>query len=168
MHWLRTICGVCLAGSLVLAACGEQRTLPRTPSPLVPLPSPTLDALSFPTLSPVLLDLQHDYEALVTAHQDLSAIWEGLARGSAARCGALPFVPDPAGIGTADDLTYRDLAETLRQAAVELTRSRELWQAECASPRPQPPPQVINEGLLAVRAAGDALRKAASTLPSSP
>ncbi|GAB4419187.1 MAG: hypothetical protein Kow00106_15340 [Anaerolineae bacterium] len=167
MHlvWKRLAIGVGLAA---LAACARHPTPPRTPATVTPGPQTLPITPSYPTLVPALLDLQRDYEALVTAHQTLSAIWEELAHGNAVRCGTTPFVPDPAGISAADDPTYRDLAETLRQAAIELARSRDLWRAECASPRPQPPPQVINEGLLTVRAAGDALREAASTLPGSP
>ncbi len=148
-----------------LAACGEATN----PAPTVtPWRQPTRPAPTFATQSPALLDLQRDYEALVTAHQALSAIWEGLARGTAVRCGTLPQVPDPAGISVPDDSTYRDLATTLRQAAIELTRSRALWQAECSTPRPQPLPQVVQEGLLAVRAAGDALRQAEMLLSAPP
>jgi len=150
---------------VVLAGCGKETNPAPTATPRLQSTPP---APTFSTQSPLLLDLQHDYEALVTAHQTLSAIWEGLARGAAVRCGTLPQVPNPAGISVTDDPTYRDLAESLRQAAIELTRSRDLWQAECATPRPQPPPQVIQQGLLAVRAAGDALRKAESLLSASP
>lgn len=151
--------------TLLLAACGRERNLASTATPWS---QPTRPAPVFATQPPVLLDLQHDYEGLVTAHQALSAIWEELARGTAVRCGTLPQVPDPAGISAADDPAYRDLAETLRQAAIELTRSRDLWQAECSAPRPQPPPQVIQQGLLAVRAAGDALRRAETSLSARP
>jgi|GEM_PF-2536412 hypothetical protein len=151
--------------AISLAACGEESN----PAPgVTPWLQPTRPAPAFATQSPVLLDLQHDYEALVTAHQGLSTIWEELAHGAAVRCGTLPQVPDPAGVKASDDPTYRALAETLRQAAIELTRSRDLWQAECSTPRPQPPPQVIQEGLLAVRAAGDALRQAESLLSALP
>ncbi len=149
----------------MLAACGEETN----PAPAAtPWLQPTLPAPTFPTRSPLLLDLQHDYEALITAHQALSAIWEELARGAAVRCGTLPQMLDPAGISDADDQTYRDLTELLRQAAIELARSRDLWLAECATPRPQPPPQVIQEGLLSVRAAGDVLRQAESLLSALP
>jgi len=154
---------------LALVACGHEPHQPPPASPTAsPLEQPAVDTPPFPTLSPTLLDLQRDYEALTAAHQVLSTIWEGLARGESARCGTLPTVPDPAGISAADDSPYTDIAAALRQAAIELTRSSELWQAECATPRRQPPPTVINKGLLAVRAAGDALRQASASLPTAP
>ncbi|MGQ9848955.1 MAG: hypothetical protein ACUVSU_02785 [Aggregatilineaceae bacterium] len=154
---------------LALVACGHERHQLPTASPTAnPLEQPAINNLPFPTLSPTLLDLQHDYEALTAAHQVLSTIWEGLARGESARCGTPPTVPDPAGISAAGDSPYSELAAALRQAAIELTRSRELWQAECAAPRRQPPSAVINRGLLATRAAGDALRQASTLLPTAP
>ena len=75
------------------------------------------------------------------------------------RCGEYPPVSDPAGISDRGEL-----AVLLRRTAVDLTRARQLWQAECATARQVPPSSVISEGLLAVRGAGDALREAALLL----
>jgi hypothetical protein len=115
-------------------------------------------------LSPALVSLQRHYEALSAAHDSLAPIWEGLARGDEVRCGAYPFVPDPAGIGATPATDYTNLAALLRRAAIALTRAGQLWQAECAAARRIPPPTVIHEGLLAVRGAGDALRQAEALL----
>ncbi|MBP8973951.1 MAG: hypothetical protein KBH93_08735, partial [Anaerolineae bacterium] len=81
----------------------------------------------FATLSPVLVSLQRDYEALSAAHDSLSRIWEGLARGEQVRCGELPFVPDPAGISDQGDNDYANLAAPLRRAATDGVRLAWIW-----------------------------------------
>lgn len=168
---MRSIQGVlsgCLLAMMLVACEGDSEQPPRTPPTVVPWSQPAPAGPAIPTLSPVLLDLQRDYEALSAAYQALSAIWEGLAHGDSVRCGALPVVPDPAGINARGLAAYADLTAALRLAAIELMRSRDLWQAECLNPRPQPPPATISNGLLAVRAAGDALHEAETLLPTRP
>ncbi len=157
------LCACALA--LAVVACGGDDDAPRRPPEITPLQSETLPYTApFATLSPILVSLQRDYEALSAAHDSLSRIWEGLARGEQVRCGELPFVPDPAGISDQGDNDYANLAAPLRRAAIDLTRSRYLWQAECATARPIPPSSVIQEGVLAVRSAGDSLREAGRLL----
>lgn len=151
--------------ALTLAACGGDDAAPSPPPEIAPQETQTLPYTApFATLSPVLVGLQRDYEALSVAHDSLTRIWEGLARGEQVRCGELPFVSDPAGISDQDQSDYASLATLLRRAAIDLIRSRQLWQAECATTRPNPPSSVINEGLLAVRGAGDSLREAGPLL----
>ncbi|MEP0763493.1 MAG: hypothetical protein HRF48_12235 [Chloroflexota bacterium] len=151
--------------ALAVAACGGESDAPAHPPAITPPGAATSPYTApFATLSPVLVSLQRDYEALSAAHGSLSRIWEGLARGEQVRCAELPFVPDPAGISDEGDTDYTNLAALLRRAAIDLTRSRQLWQAECATARQVPPSSVISEGLLAVRGAGDALREAGPLL----
>ena len=116
------------------------------------------------TLSPVLIELQREYELLEGAHQAMSDIWEGLAAGESVACGDYPTVPAPDSIRADDDSAYELLAETLRRAAIDLDHATNLWKAECNKTRPTAPPDVIDEGRLAVRAAGDSLKEAAPLL----
>ncbi len=157
------LCGCALA--LAVASCGgEDRTPTRLPA-ITPPGAATLPyTVPFATLSPVLVSLQRDYEALSAAHESLAGVWEGLAKGEQVHCGDYPLVPDPAGISDEGDGDYANLAASLRHAAIDLTRSRQLWQAECTTTRQMPPPSVISEGLLALRGAGDALREAGPLL----
>ncbi len=151
--------------ALTIAACGGESNAPASPPAITPPGAATPPYTApFATLSPVLLSLQRDYEALSAAHYSLSRIWEGLARGEQVRCGAYPPVTDPAGISDHGETDYANLAALLRRVAIDLTRARQLWQAECATARQVPPSSVISEGLLAVRGAGDALREAAPLL----
>ncbi|MEW6580458.1 MAG: hypothetical protein AB1435_14870 [Chloroflexota bacterium] len=157
------LCGCAL--TLAVAACGGDNDAPAHPPASTPPGAETLTYTApFATLSPVLVGLQRDYEALSAAHDSLARIWEGLARGEQVRCGEYSLVPDPAGISDEGGTDYTNLAALLRRAAIDLTRSRQLWQAECATARQTPPPGVISEGLLAVRGAGDALREAGPLL----
>ncbi|MCL4239172.1 MAG: hypothetical protein KJ047_13090 [Anaerolineae bacterium] len=151
--------------ALTCAACGGDAAAPAPRPEIAPQETETPPYTApFATLSPVLIGLQRSYEALSDAHASLTRIWEGLARGEQVRCGEMPFVPDPAGISHQGQDDYANLAALLRRAAIDLTRNRQLWQAECATTRPIPPASVISEGLLSVRSAGDFLREAGALL----
>lgn len=143
---------------VLLAACGGDSD---GESPAQP---PAGDVSGQGTLSPVLIDLQREYELLEAAHQAMSDIWEGLAAGDSVTCGEYPEVPAPDSIRADDDPAYDLLAETLRRASIDLDHAVNLWKAECSKTRPTAPPDVIDEGRLAVRAAGDSLKEAAPLL----
>jgi hypothetical protein len=140
---------------LVLAACGgddsEQPTADNTPN-------------TVPTLSPIYVNLQRNYEQLQASHQAITGIWEGLATNEQIQCGSYPDVIAPETITAEDNASYQPLADLLRQAAIDLEQAINLWKAECTNPRTNPPPSVIDEGRLTARAAGDSLREAARWL----
>jgi hypothetical protein len=69
-------------------------------------------------------------------------------------------VLSPEAISAGGDPAYQPLADLLRSAASDLDHALSVWKAECANPRRMPPPDVIDEGRLAARAAGDALKEA--------
>lgn len=144
-----------------LAACGDDSDKTESQDSETEQPE-TQPAGSAPdgTLSPVLVSLQGKYESLRAAHDIISDIWETLADGGAAQCGNYPTVPDPAGISAGDEAGYTDLADLLRRAAIATQEAIDQWQAECTKPRANPSPDVIGDGLLAARAAGDALAQA--------
>ncbi len=141
----------------LLTACGgdtESPSVTRTPLP------PAIN-----TQSPVLLRLQRNYEGLHDGLDALSEIWESLAAGEEVQCGQYPTPPGPESISTEGDPAYETLAELLRSAAIDLDTALNLWKAECKKPRAVPSLDVINQGLLAVGSADDALREAENLLP---
>jgi hypothetical protein len=111
-------------------------------------------------LSPVLIDLQRDFEALRGSQQAISQIWDQLAANQEVQCGDYPDVLSPESISAANDPAHQPLADLLRSAANDLNHSLSVWKAECGNPRRMPPPDVIDEGRLAARTAGDALNEA--------
>ena len=117
-----------------------------------------------PRLSPVFVDLQQDYESLRASQQAIGEIWEKLAANEEVSCGNYPDVLSPETISAGDDPAYQPLADLLRSAAVDIDHAVAVWKAECANPRRFPPPDVISEGRLAARAAGDALHEAETLL----
>lgn len=151
--WLLVCC------ALIASACGEDDAPPPTrETPATPPPQ----AIS--TLSPVLIDLQRDFESLQAAHRAITQIWEDLAAGEQVACGDYPAVVPPESISAGEADIYEELAERLRRAAIDIEGAVTLWKAECANPRAIPDPAAINEGRLAVRAAEDSLRSAAELL----
>jgi hypothetical protein len=142
----------------VLAACGGKQTDQKATN--TPPPSDLAPA----TLSPVIVELQQDYEALLGSQQAVSEIWDKLAANQEVQCGNYPVVLSPETISAAVDPALQPLADLLRSAASDLDHALTAWKAECANPRRMPPPDVINEGRLAARAAGDALNEAAPLL----
>ena len=139
--------------TLTLAACGGENDTS---------PPPTISAA--PTLSSVLVHLQRNYELLHASRQAISNIWESLATNSQVQCGDYPTVIPAESISAQDDPAFEVLADLLRRAAIGLNQALDLWKSECANPRATIPPDVINEGRLATRAAGDALAEAQTLL----
>jgi hypothetical protein len=126
-------------------------------------PQPTGEPGSV-TLSPVVLDLQQDYESLRVSQQTISDIWDKLAANQEVQCGSYPDVLSPDAISAQGDPAYQPLADLLRGAAIDIDHAITVWKAECANPRRVPPPDVIDEGRLAARSAGDALKEAKTLL----
>jgi hypothetical protein len=112
------------------------------------------------TVSPVLVNLQRQYEEIRFAQKTISDIWEGLATGEQAQCGQYPDMTGPDAIIDDETGTFVELVDWLRRAAIETEKAVNLWKAECNNPRTVLPPDVIDQGRLASRAAGDALREA--------
>jgi hypothetical protein len=137
-----------------LAACGGKHTDQKATE------TPPPGDLAPATLSPVIIELQQDYEALLGSQQAISEIWDKLAANQEVQCGNYPVVLSAETVSAAGDPAYQPLADLLRSAASDLDHALAVWKAECANPRRMPPPDVINEGRLAARAAGDALREA--------
>ncbi len=142
---------------IAVAACDSADS---TPDPTPIATDPAIPA----TQSPVLVELQRDYERISASQTEILTIWEKLAANEQVQCGEYPPVVDPASISAEDDTTHQPLAELLQQAAVDVERAINLWQAECLNPRPVPPPDVVDEGRFAARSAGDSLREAADLL----
>jgi len=156
---MRTMRAILSLVILVLAACGGDAASP---------PEATLDVTDTPptpvTLSPVLVALQRDYERISESQTAILTVWEDLATGTQVQCGTYPEIVSLEGISAEGDATYAGLADLLRGAALDTAHAIELWQAECLNPRAVIPPDVIDEGRLAARSAGDALREAQTLL----
>ncbi|MBN1203058.1 MAG: hypothetical protein JXJ20_14505 [Anaerolineae bacterium] len=148
--------------ALVLVACAGDSD--DSDSTQEPAPDQTPGSVPAGTLSPVYVHLQRDYETLLDSHRAISAIWEALAAGEQAQCGEYPDVLPPESISAEDDPAFETLADLLRRAAIGIEEAANLWRAECTYTRSNPPQDVINEGLLAVRGAGDLLEQAEQQL----
>ena len=139
---------------MILVACGGTEDEP-TPTP-EPTSTPAPEALP----AEDRLAIETDYETLRQLHVELSNIWESLVRGETAQCGtAFPIMPS-----RADLVGYGEVSDLLLRAASELRAAGLRWEGECANPRENVPQEVIEGGLLEVRAAGDALREVESFL----
>lgn len=156
MRTMRAILGFMM---LVLAACGGDTSSPPESTPDVTETPPTSA-----TLSPVLVALQRDYERISESQAAILTVWEDLAADSQVQCGTYPEMVSPEGISAEGDAAYTELANLLRSAALDTAHAIELWQAECLNPRAVIPPDVIDEGRLAARSAGDALHEAQTLL----
>jgi hypothetical protein len=151
---MRTMTAILGSMILVLAACGGDG------SPPEPTPDVTDTPPTSVTLSPMLVALQRDYERISEAQAAILGVWEDLATDSQVQCGTYPEIVSPEGISAEGDAAYAGLADLLRAAALDTAHAIELWQAECLNPRAVIPPDVIDEGRLAARSAGDALSEA--------
>jgi len=151
---------------LTLTACSSDDSYSQPRS--TPAPEPTDsngETTSGPaTASPIAVHLQHDYESLRESHQKISDIWEGLATGKQVRCGDYPDVMSPETITAEGDAAFEPLATLLHGAAIDIDQAINLWKAECAKPRANPSPDVLDRGRLVVRSAGDALNQAEKLL----
>ncbi len=116
------------------------------------------------TLSPVIVSLQQEYEALRSSQQAIGDVWEKLAVNEEVSCGSYPDALSPETISAEGETAYQPLADLLRQAAIDIDHAINTWKAECANPRRFPPPDVIDEGRRAARSAGDALHEAETLL----
>jgi hypothetical protein len=144
----------------ILGACKDDKTSNSKPDATATPASQVDEALK--------TRLRQDYDSLTASHQAIAEIWENLADGKLVQCGQYPEVISPETISAEDNPTYQALADSLRQTAIDLDRAVNLWKAECAKPRSEPSPEVINEGLLTVRGAGDRLREAENLLNPPP
>jgi len=140
--WLLIVC--------MITACTSEEPK-KTPVPA------TTTATATPFVTPELpvdvrLAIEPLYENLWQAYQQMSATWEGLAAGEQSQCGT-------AYTGLAPEMISgeHNLYQTLRQAAIDLEEAAQLWQAECENPRSNVPQNIIDQGVLHVRAANDKL-----------
>jgi hypothetical protein len=108
-----------------------------------------------------LFEIEENYETLRQLHVEISGIWESLARGENVQCGTEFEIPTPGSFSS-------EMGQQLATIAAELRAASNRWVAECANPRADVPQEIIEAGLLEVRAAGDALREVESFLAESP
>lgn len=150
---------------VLLVACGgEKDETPEatsTPAPVQPTatlaPIETEAATLDPQLRPTL---EAQYESLRQSQQQIETIWRDLQAGQAVPCSTEITTPISPQALNSDD----PVSQTLFRAAVSIDQAITSWQAECQNPRQQPPPDVIDRGVLTALAAGDALREAATLL----
>lgn len=162
---------VILMLSLTLTACGESEDKSTsqpdtTPTPqseiLSASPTPETDLnLTTPTLNTQLRPtFETQYDELQAVQTAIEGIWSDLQTGENVGCAdELPFLPAPQnyeGEHPVSDLLY--------SAAVSLDTAYSLWTAECNNPRAEPPPEIVNQGLLAALSAGDSLQSVADIL----
>ena len=105
------------------------------------------------------LELEAQYEQLRQLQSQISEVWENLKAGETAQCGIDYEILAPESI-----LRESELESDLRIAAGELRDAVNLWLEECDNQRETVPPDVIDRGVLMVRAAGDALNAAEDIL----
>ncbi|MBN1563193.1 MAG: hypothetical protein JXA10_05095 [Anaerolineae bacterium] len=154
-----TIC-LLIVFTLSMTACSNDSS----PDESEAKPTTTPAATSVPTLSPILINLQRDYEQISAAQAAILQIWEDLAANKQVQCGADLTTINPEDMTQRDeasnDSAYATLNDLLRQAAIDTAQAVDLWQAECLQPRTVIPPDVIDQGRMMARSAGDALREA--------
>lgn len=157
--------------SLTLTACGEsedkstsQPDTTSTPQSEILSASPTPEtdsSLTIPTLDPRLRPtFEAQYDELQAVQSAIEGIWSDLQAGENVACAdELPFLPAPQ--------NYEEehpVASLLYSAAVSLDTAYSLWTAECNNPRAEPPPEIVNQGLLAALSAGVSLQSVADIL----
>ena len=142
---MKRIVFVCI---LLMAACGGTEDEP------TPTPEPTFTPAPEAIPAEDRLAIEKSYEILRQLHVELSNIWEALSRGETAQCGNdFPIMPSREALAG-----HGEISDPLLRAASELRAAGLRWEGECANPRENVPQEVIEGGLLEVRAAGDALR----------
>ncbi len=141
--------------ALILIACGGDSE--DEENAILSTLTPTAEDQSAPTLDPALREtLEFQYEALRQSQEQIETVWQDLQAGQPVSCTTIVEVNVPPEAVTGMDALFR--------AAVEIDRAVGLWEAECQNPRPHPPPEIIDQGLRAALAAGDALRDAEAIL----
>jgi hypothetical protein len=153
-----------LALCVAVSACGddatnEEATATRgvTAVPTVSL-SPATATIA-PAIRPTL---EARFDELQTAQKTITGIWTSLQNGEEVSCAdELPEVGLPQAY-QGDDV----ISDLLFLAATHLDAAYRLWESECQNPRPQPPAEVIDEGLREALAAGDDLADAEAILAS--
>jgi len=147
---------------LILTGCGgeDENNKPSNPTPEI-TPTTEIEVTPAPTLSDTeRQQLEVSYSVLSEAHTQIEGIWTDLQAGQSVEC-TTPLNPQI----SPDALTGADvISQTLQQAAIEIETAVNLWQAECQNPRPQPPADVIDRGVRAALAAGQALEAASELL----
>lgn len=157
--WLSAVFTLVL---ITVAACGKDDNT-SDPAPTdTPAPTATSQATAMPSEERQRLERQ--YSTLNAAYTELSSLWEGLASGQQIQCAAPPEFPAPEEIAVSDSADGSSVNDYLRSAAIELEQASRLWITECANPRTTIPPDIIDQGRLATRAAGDALRQVETLL----
>jgi hypothetical protein len=146
---------------LILTGCGEdENNKPSDPTPEI-TPTTEIEVTPAPTLSDAeRQQLEASYSILSEAHTQIEGIWSDLQAGQSVEC-ATPLNPQISPDGLAGEDV---ISQTLQQAAIEIETAVNLWQAECQNPRPQPPADVIDRGVRAALAAGQALEAASELL----
>lgn len=144
---------------ILLVACSNEKE--DQDSTLVPIqPSPTLD--QGPTLDlDHRLELENYQTQLRQIEGELSTIWESLLANGTSQCGQSFNIPSQGTFDTTD-LIEQDLG----QAASNLRQAADLWASECQLGRSIVPSDVIQQGILWVRAAADALSRVEQALSS--
>lgn len=118
-------------------------------------------APSTPTLAPEIRPtLETGFDELQAAQETIIGIWSSLQSGEEVSCAdELPAFGQPQAY-QGDDA----VSTLLFSAAAHLDKSYRIWESECQNPRPQPPAEVIDEGLREALAAGDDLADAEAIL----
>jgi hypothetical protein len=139
---------------LILTGCGDGEENKPSNATREITPTTEIEVTPAPTLSDVeRQQLEASYSILSEAQAQIEGVWTDLQAGQSVEC-ANPLNPQI----SPDALTGQDvISQTLQQAAIEIETAVNLWQVECQNPRPQPPADVIDRGVRAALAAGQAL-----------
>ena len=159
-----------LSLSLILTACGtdaEKSTAQpaptvTTPSEILRSPAPETDfTQAAPTLDSQLRPtFEAQYDELQIAQVAIEQVWSDLQIGESVACAdELPFLPAPQNYEG-----EHPVLNLLYSAAVSLDTAYNLWTAECNNPRAEPPPDIVNQGLLAALSADGDLQAVADIL----
>lgn len=126
-----------------------------SPAPPSPTASPAF------TASPLedRLELEMHYQTLRVWENALKLVWEALAQGKTANCGGNYETLSPSLFEASQALENQ-----LRIATRALFEAEQLWQAECALPRRNVPPERIQNALDQLHAANLALKAAQDLL----
>lgn len=147
-----------LMALITLGCSTAQEATPVPPQTEIPTDTPTPQSLDNTRRA----SLEIQYELLRQTQEQAATIWTDLQAGRAVPCTTTVEIPFSPSAITGDD----SISQHLYQTALALQDAVALWEAECQNPRQQPPPDVIERGVLAALAAGDSLRQAQELLAS--